>query len=206
MPVTVSSLCLTAGICIGKTGPEVSLFGPLARSLRGSPTPGRAPLGRRWAHAPKLAEAPVISVRQAVDAALTELREVKYPVPEWAAASDSEECYRKARDEQPPAYITEILDKVQVREGGELKVSQLEVDGCVPVGRSCVCLGAQSCSKKSESVDSYRKVTGRMWSRGLRQAASWPLLMALVTAPSAALFPELPVRLWTPRLSSVATR
>lgn len=73
---------------------------------------------------------------KAVDAALNELREVKYPVDQWASASASEDYYLKEREEAPPAYVTEVLDKVQVREGTELKVSQLEPDGCVPVGQT----------------------------------------------------------------------
>jgi len=73
---------------------------------------------------------------KAVDTALAELREVKYDMAAWAAASADESCYEKPRDEAPPAYVTDVLDKVQVREGGELKVSQLEVDGCVPTGQT----------------------------------------------------------------------
>jgi homodimeric pyruvate:ferredoxin (flavodoxin) oxidoreductase len=73
---------------------------------------------------------------KAVDAALDELREVKYSMAEWSQATASEECYLKERDEKAPAYVEEILDKVQVREGGELKVSQLEIDGCVPGGQT----------------------------------------------------------------------
>eukprot|EP00928_Gymnodinium_smaydae_P053914 TRINITY_DN3779_c0_g1_i7.p1 TRINITY_DN3779_c0_g1~~TRINITY_DN3779_c0_g1_i7.p1 ORF type:complete len:1846 (-),score=416.50 TRINITY_DN3779_c0_g1_i7:209-5746(-) len=73
---------------------------------------------------------------RAVDAALAELRTVQYDSAKWASASDSESCYEKARDEAPPAYVTKILDKIQVREGGELKVSQLEADGCVQLGQT----------------------------------------------------------------------
>jgi len=73
---------------------------------------------------------------KAVDAALNELRAVKYDVAEWAAASANEDCYKKARAEQVPKYVEDVLDKVQVREGGELKVSQLEVDGCVEPGQT----------------------------------------------------------------------
>jgi pyruvate-ferredoxin/flavodoxin oxidoreductase len=73
---------------------------------------------------------------KAVDAALNELREVIYSQAEWATASASEDCYKKERDEKAPAYVEEILDKVQVREGGELKVSQLEIDGCVQPGQT----------------------------------------------------------------------
>ena len=53
-----------------------------------------------------------------MDAALAELREVKYPCSAWAAASADKQCYEKVRKEKPPAYVTEILDKVQAREGG----------------------------------------------------------------------------------------
>jgi len=72
----------------------------------------------------------------AVDAALTDLRAVKLSHAEWAAADPSEACYDKVRAGEVPDYVKEVLDKVQVREGGELKVSQLEVDGCVEPGQT----------------------------------------------------------------------
>lgn len=68
---------------------------------------------------------------KAVDAALAALREMKYPVAEWAAASASEDCYIKQRDVKAPKYVEDVLDKIQVRQGGELPVSKFEVDGCV---------------------------------------------------------------------------
>merc|ERR1719424_1474025 len=75
---------------------------------------------------------------KAVDAALEALREVKFNMAEWAKASAGEEYYARDREgmDKPPAYVEEVLDKVQVREGTELKVSQLEVDGCVETGQT----------------------------------------------------------------------
>merc|ERR1719158_265612 len=55
---------------------------------------------------------------------------------EWAKATANEDYYKKDREEAAPRYVEEILDKVQVREGAELKVSQLEADGCVPGGQT----------------------------------------------------------------------
>jgi homodimeric pyruvate:ferredoxin (flavodoxin) oxidoreductase len=72
----------------------------------------------------------------AVDAALSELRVVEYPQAEWAAVDANMDCYVKERAVAPPAYVTEVLDKIQTREGGELKVSQLEIDGSVQPGQT----------------------------------------------------------------------
>lgn len=72
----------------------------------------------------------------AVDAALSGLRTVNYDAGAWSSLADDETCYEKLRAEEAPAYVTEVLDKIQLREGGELKVSQLEVDGCVDLGQT----------------------------------------------------------------------
>ncbi|CAE8684018.1 unnamed protein product [Polarella glacialis] len=73
----------------------------------------------------------------AVEAAIEGLRVVKYPAEAWAALTcDMESFYKKARSEQPPAYVEETLDKIQTMRGDELKVSQMEADGCVPLGQT----------------------------------------------------------------------
>ncbi|CAE8716661.1 unnamed protein product [Polarella glacialis] len=73
----------------------------------------------------------------AVEAAIEGLRVVSYPAEAWAALTcDMESFYKKARSEQPPAYVEETLDKIQTMRGDELKVSQMEADGCVPLGQT----------------------------------------------------------------------
>eukprot|EP00933_Yihiella_yeosuensis_P006407 TRINITY_DN1110_c0_g2_i4.p1 TRINITY_DN1110_c0_g2~~TRINITY_DN1110_c0_g2_i4.p1 ORF type:complete len:1858 (-),score=525.91 TRINITY_DN1110_c0_g2_i4:496-6069(-) len=73
----------------------------------------------------------------AVEAAIEALRDVKYPAEAWSALScDMESFYAKKRSQKPTKYVEEILDKVQVMRGGELKVSQLEPDGCVELGQT----------------------------------------------------------------------
>lgn len=75
----------------------------------------------------------IVSVEAACDC----LREVSYPAAAWAALADaSEDCYKKVRNEPAPEYVEEVLDKVQAMRGGELKVSQLEPDGCVAPGQT----------------------------------------------------------------------
>jgi ferredoxin len=71
-----------------------------------------------------------------VDAALSGLRTVNYDATAWSSLSDDATCYEKPRVNKAPAYVTEVLDKIQFREGGELKVSQLEADGCVEPGQT----------------------------------------------------------------------
>eukprot|EP00931_Biecheleriopsis_adriatica_P085459 TRINITY_DN5993_c0_g1_i1.p1 TRINITY_DN5993_c0_g1~~TRINITY_DN5993_c0_g1_i1.p1 ORF type:complete len:1862 (-),score=488.91 TRINITY_DN5993_c0_g1_i1:144-5729(-) len=73
----------------------------------------------------------------AVEAAIAALREVKYNVQAWESEScDMAAVYAKDRAEQPGQYVEEILDKVQTLRGHELKVSQLEADGCVPLSQT----------------------------------------------------------------------
>ena len=72
----------------------------------------------------------------AVDAALEGLRSVNYDPAKWAKSSDSKDCYQKNRPVAVSDYVINVLDKIQVREGGELKVSELEVDGCVDPGQT----------------------------------------------------------------------
>jgi pyruvate-ferredoxin/flavodoxin oxidoreductase len=61
----------------------------------------------------------------AVDAALSGLRTVNYDAGAWSSLPDDDSCYKKVRATEAPAYVTDVLDKIQFREGGELKVSQL---------------------------------------------------------------------------------
>ncbi|CAJ1388754.1 unnamed protein product, partial [Effrenium voratum] len=73
----------------------------------------------------------------AVEAAIAALRTVKYDAKSWAAVScDRESFYAKERCEAPPEYVTHVLDKVQTMRGHELKVSDMEADGCVPLSQT----------------------------------------------------------------------
>eukprot|EP00930_Biecheleria_cincta_P033054 TRINITY_DN228_c0_g1_i1.p1 TRINITY_DN228_c0_g1~~TRINITY_DN228_c0_g1_i1.p1 ORF type:complete len:1881 (-),score=444.47 TRINITY_DN228_c0_g1_i1:541-5724(-) len=73
----------------------------------------------------------------AVEAAIAALRDVKYPLESWASQDcDMFSFYEKPRAEKPAEYVTEILDKVQMMRGEELKVSQLEADGAVPLSQT----------------------------------------------------------------------
>ncbi|CAK9027373.1 Pyruvate dehydrogenase [NADP(+)] (CpPNO) (Pyruvate:NADP(+) oxidoreductase) [Durusdinium trenchii] len=74
---------------------------------------------------------------KAVEAAIEALRTVQYDAAKWAAIDcDRESFYAKERDSEPPTYVTDVLDKVQTMRGHELKVSEVEVDGCVPLSQT----------------------------------------------------------------------
>ena len=74
---------------------------------------------------------------KAVEAAIEALRTVEYNPAVWAGLeSDPNVVYAKTRAETPPAYVTDVLDKVQTMRGHELKVSEVEADGCVPLSQT----------------------------------------------------------------------
>lgn len=74
---------------------------------------------------------------KAVEAAIEALRTVQYDATKWAALDcDRESYYIKERGEEPPAYVVDVLDKVQTMRGHELKVSEIEADGCVPLSQT----------------------------------------------------------------------
>jgi len=74
---------------------------------------------------------------KAVEAAIEALRTVQYDATKWAALGcDRESYYIKERGEEPPAYVVDVLDKVQTMRGHELKVSEIEADGCVPLSQT----------------------------------------------------------------------
>jgi pyruvate-ferredoxin/flavodoxin oxidoreductase len=67
----------------------------------------------------------------AVDRAIAELKEVKYP-PSWADATDAKDACSCCCGE--PAYITDILRPIMAQQGDNLPVSTFTPNGVVPLG------------------------------------------------------------------------
>eukprot|EP00746_Dinoflagellata_sp_MGD_P157228 gnl/MRDRNA2_/MRDRNA2_86144_c0_seq1.p1 gnl/MRDRNA2_/MRDRNA2_86144_c0~~gnl/MRDRNA2_/MRDRNA2_86144_c0_seq1.p1 ORF type:complete len:1430 (+),score=380.90 gnl/MRDRNA2_/MRDRNA2_86144_c0_seq1:498-4292(+) len=70
---------------------------------------------------------------KAVDQALSSLNEVKYPAS-WKDAPL--EGPKKVRGPEVPAFVSEVLDPMHLRRGGDLPVSKFEAGGCVTPGHT----------------------------------------------------------------------
>ncbi|MDR1243025.1 MAG: pyruvate:ferredoxin (flavodoxin) oxidoreductase [Deltaproteobacteria bacterium] len=77
----------------------------------------------------------------AVDKAMEELKEVKYPAS-WADAEDTQ-CCRCGED---PAYVREFMRPILAQQGDKLPVSMMSLDGVVPSGTAAF-------EKRSVAID-----------------------------------------------------